>query len=155
MKLKNEFKPVFWGPVEQITFAKSRRVFKVSLRRDVRVIIFPWKTKLIIDQIMTFLGALENHLRQARAVYSSHWMIRVNLVFKKFQICLVQYDGNLLSGHVLKGSINTGISLKNRPSMSVKTVRAICYTTIMFGRVTYARRRLRRERFSVYLIHIL
>ena len=30
-----------------------------------------------------------------------------------------------------------------------------CYKTIMFGRVTYARRPLRRELFSVYLIHIL
>ena len=30
-----------------------------------------------------------------------------------------------------------------------------CYETIMFGRVTYARRRLRRECFSVYLIPIL
>ena len=30
-----------------------------------------------------------------------------------------------------------------------------CYETIMFGRVTFARRRLRRERFSVYRIPIL
>ena len=33
--------------------------------------------------------------------------------------------------------------------------KALCYETIMFGRVTYARCRLRRERFFVYLIPIL
>ena len=34
-------------------------------------------------------------------------------------------------------------------------IRQVCYETIMFGRVTQARRRLRREGFSVYLIYIL
>ena len=32
----------------------------------------------------------------------------------------------------------------------LNTLLARCYTTIMFGRVSYVRRRLRRERFSVY-----
>ena len=37
----------------------------------------------------------------------------------------------------------------------IQMVKLHCYGTIMFGWVTYARCRLRRERFSVYLIAIL
>ena len=36
-----------------------------------------------------------------------------------------------------------------------KIHQALCYETIMFGRVTYARRRCKARVLSVYLTHIL
>ena len=62
----------------------------------------------------------------------------------------VLWDHLVWSSHVLKTLHSSRWSLFNLCHSLYQ-----CYETIMFGRVTYARCRLRRERFSVYLIHIL
>ena len=57
------------------------------------------------------------------------------------------------SGSICQKKITTDVNTFE--IQMVELCSYFCYETIMFGRVTYARRRLRREPFSVYLIHIL
>ena len=70
-----------------------------------------------------------------------------------------QFSGRKLTWlhHLSNGDVKLGYLSKTYiVNMSTFQVTySLCYETIVFGRVTYARRRLRREHFSVYLIHIL